>query len=480
KITPDAKAGHVVIRLHVPDHEHVLVHCVAFSLPLPMPEPVMLTLRKARFQSSYTDYAVLREQVEAIEGHNWHTLAFARAMLPPEVKVHSAGGKMKTTEYLLHRDKVGYLINLIAAESDHDAYQEAVRNIVASVSFAGDPAQPANAGPVVEVRTPDELRRAVTQLQPGTTLKIGPGDYPGGHSVSGLAGLTIAALDPEQPPHFRGGGNAWHFSRCPGLTLSNLRISGQTGNGLNLDDGGELGRPVTGVTIERVEVRDIGPKGNHDGIKCSGLDELTIRDCVLEGWGGQGIDMVGCHDVRISGCKFRGKAGFTATAAVQTKGGSSDVTVEKCHFFQAGERPLNVGGSTGLAYFRPQGVPHEAARITVRDNVIEGSPCAVAFVGVDSAEFTGNLILYPEKWIFRILQETRQEPFVPCRNVRVADNRIVFRRCQVAIEVNVGDGTAPETFRFERNRWFAEDRPDSSRPRLPVAEQDGQYGADPR
>jgi hypothetical protein len=332
----------------------------------------------------------------------------------------------------------------------------------------------------IVVRDVASLRTALRDLKPGTTLKIAPGDYPGGHSVSGVEKLTIEALDAKNPPHFKGGGNAWHFSRCNDLTLRNLRISGQTGNGLNLDDGGDLANPVTGITSERVDISDIGPKGNHDGIKCSGLDKLTIRDCTITGWGGQGVDFVGCHHSLITGCRFIGKEGFTASAAVQLKGGTSDVIVEKCHFTNAGERPLNIGGSTGLPYFRPQGAKHEAARITARDNVIEGSLCAAAFVGVDGAEFSGNTILFPTKWIFRILQETKEPGFAPCRNVLLKDNRIVFRRAQVQIDINIGDGTSPETFRFENNRWFAEDRPQSSKPKLPFEEKNGVYGVDPR
>jgi len=84
------------------------------------------------------------------------------------------------------------------------------------------------------------------------------------------------------------------------------------------------------------------------------------------------------------------------------------------------------------------------------------------------------------KWIFRILQETKEPGFVPCRNVLIKDNRIIFRRSKVQIEVNIGDGTSPETFRFESNRWFAEDRPQTSKPRLPVEEKNGVYGVDPR
>lgn len=330
------------------------------------------------------------------------------------------------------------------------------------------------------VRDADSLRAALRNLKPSTTLKISPGDYSGGHHVVGIEKLTVEALDEKNPPHFKGGGNAWQFSRCSGLTLRNIRVSGQTGNGLNLDDGGQFDPPVTGITIERVEISDIGPKGNHDGIKCSGLDKLTIRDCTITGWGGQGIDFVGCHHSLITGCRFIGKEDFTASAAVQLKGGTSDVMVEKCHFTNAGERPLNIGGSTGMPYFRPQGAKYEAARITARDNIIEGSLSAAAFVGVDGAEFSGNTILFPTKWIFRILQETKEPGFVPCRNVLLKDNRIIFRRSQVQIEVNIGDGTAPETFRFENNRWFAEDKPQSSKPRLPVEEKNGVYGVDPR
>lgn len=325
-----------------------------------------------------------------------------------------------------------------------------------------------------------ELRDALPRLAAGDTLRIAPGEYPGGHHLSGIGKLTITALDPENPPVFVGGGNAWHFSRCPGLTVTHLRTRGQTGNGMNLDDGGDREHPVEGITLAHLEIREIGPQGNHDGIKGSGLVNLTIRDCLVEGWGGQGIDLVGCHRSLVTGCRFVGKEGFSASAGVQLKGGSSEIVVEKCGFKNAGERPLNLGGSTGLDYFRPPGAKREAANLIARENVIEGGLCAAAFVGVDGAEFSNNTILFPRRWIFRILQETTEPGFVPCRNVRVEGNRIVFRRSEIRSDVNVGGGTAPETFALEGNHWFAEDRPEASKPQLPVAEKEGVYGTDPR
>ena len=337
-------------------------------------------------------------------------------------------------------------------------------------------------GGEVIVRDAQELAaslRTLSRTEP-TRIQIAPGTYPGGHHVTGVKDLTIEALDPKNPPLFQGGANAWQFSQCPGLTVRSLRLRGQTGNGLNLDDGGQLDRPVTGVTIEDVSISDIGPTGNHDAIKCSGMVNLTIRRCVISGWGGQGIDFVGCHKSQITECRFIGKPGFTASAAIQLKGGTSDILVTKCHFLNAGERPLNLGGSTGLAYFRPQGAKHEAARLQVTHNTIEGSPCAAAFVGVDGAEFSHNTILFPTQWVFRILQETREPGFVPCRNVRIADNRIVFRRGDLKSDLNIGPGTEPPSFVFQGNRWFAEDKPNASRPSLPTAEKDGYYGQDPR
>jgi hypothetical protein len=45
--------------------------------------------------------------------------------------------------------------------------------------------------------------------------------------------------------------------------------------------------------------------------------------------------------------------------------------------------------------------------------------------------------------------------------------------------VNVGPGTAPESFEFARNYWFCIDDPERSRPQLPVAEKDPAGGVDP-
>jgi hypothetical protein len=327
-----------------------------------------------------------------------------------------------------------------------------------------------------EVDSPAGLSRALARLKAGDIVKIAPGDYPAGHFVSGIGNLTIEASDPANPPHFKGGKEAWHFSRCPGLTLRHLKVSGQSANGINIDDGGKRDQPVAKVLLEGGTVSEIGPDGNFDAIKCSGLEELTIRNCTISGWGGQAVDLVGCRKSLITGCTFTGMPGFSQHTGPQFKGGCEDIVIEKCRFKDAGQRPVQAGGSTGMDYFRPPGAKYEARRITIRDNTIDGGMCAAAFTGVDGAEFTGNTVSYPTKWIFRILQETKAEGFPPCRNVVVSGNTFVFQRAKVREEINIGPDTAPETFRFENNRWLAKDKPEASAPKLPVAEKGGTYG----
>lgn len=335
-------------------------------------------------------------------------------------------------------------------------------------------------GQVITVEGDDELRKAVSSLKDGTTLKIKAGDYRGGWSVKGIRGLTVEAADPKNPPHFKNGNLGWQFSRCADLTVRNLRVSGQRHNGLNIDDGGLREKPVTGVRLIGLKVSEIGPKGNFDGIKCSGIDDLVIKDCEISGWGGQAIDFVGCHRAVISDCRFLGRPGYSQHTGPQFKGGSSDIVIERCYFKYAGMRPIQAGGSTGMPYFRPPGAKYEARKIIIRKNHIIGGMCAVAFTGVDGATFERNVIVKPDKWVLRILQETTAPGFPPCRNVKFEQNVIVFDRARVRGVTNIGSNTAPKTFEFTKNLWYATDRPDRSKPNLPVAETGGIYDQDPR
>jgi hypothetical protein len=333
----------------------------------------------------------------------------------------------------------------------------------------------------------DELIDALRRAKPGTTVLIASGKYRGGLSQSKLSGtkgqpIVIAAADPTNPPVIEGGGSGIHLSSPAHVELRDLVFAGASGNGLNIDDSGSIDTPAHDLVLRNVAVRDVGPRGNRDGIKLSGVRDFRIEGCRVERWGnsGSGIDMVGCRNGAIKNCKFLEATGDAANG-VQAKGGSSDIVIQRCRFENAGGRAVNIGGSTGLAYFRPRDATYEAKNITVEDCEFLGGMSAVSFVGVDGAVVRHNTIYRPRRWAVRILQENTDPRFVPSRNGKFQNNLVVFRSDEVREIVNIGGKTAPETFDFAGNAWGCLDRPDQTRRmvRLPVEEKGGSYGAAP-
>lgn len=328
-----------------------------------------------------------------------------------------------------------------------------------------------------------ELQSALRAARPGAQILLEPGEYRGGGHFANVKGtakapIVIRARDPKNPPRVVG---PIQFSSIEHVEIHDLVLTRAPSNGINIDDGGTVTKPSRNILLKNLRVSDL-PKGNHDGIKLSGVDDFRVENCTIERWGGSGIDMVGCHRGVITGCTFRDGG----DNAVQTKGGSSDILVERSRFENAGQRALNIGGSTGLEFFRPslasqtKGSYYEAKNISVQGCAFLGSVAPIAFVGVDGALVSFNTIYNPGRWAIRILQETRQPGFVPSRNGVFSDNIVVFQSSQWASGgVNVGDGTAPDSFRFARNWWFCSDRPERSQPSLPSRETDGKSGVDP-
>ena len=335
-------------------------------------------------------------------------------------------------------------------------------------------------GMVIRVADSHELVLAAQRAVPGTNIVLEPGQYLGGLYLRDLAGtaespIVIMGADPNDPPVFRGGGQALHLADCRYVTLRSLRAEGFPANGINIDDGGSYETPAHHITLEDITILRVGSEGNHDALKMSGVDRFAVRRCHFEGWGGSGIDMVGCHDGVIEDCSFVGREGFSQSNGVQLKGGTAHVLVHRCLFRDAGHRSINLGGSTGLQFFRPSVGDYEAKDITVAGNRFTGSSAAVAWVTADGGHVHHNTIVLPEKWVLRILQETEDPQFQPSHG-GVFEHNLVVYDSRVQVFVNVGVRTAPETFTFRRNVWL--DVEGCRRPSLPTAEQDGTYLCD--
>jgi len=336
-------------------------------------------------------------------------------------------------------------------------------------------------GEVIQVRDAEGLRAALARARPGTTVTLAPGRYGHGISVGNVSGtkdarIVIAGADDRDPPVFEGGNEAIHLADCNFLTLRNLKVYGCAGNGINCDDGSTFDTPSKGMVFENLVIEGIGPTGNKDGLKLSGLDDFTVRGCRVSGWGGSAIDMVGCHDGVIEGCRFVGKDGFSQDTGIQAKGGCERIVIKGNSFHNAGQRAVNLGGSTGLPFFRPRAQGFEARDLEVSGNHFVGGEAAVAYVTSTRCVVRRNTFIHPGKWVMRILQEQPTDKFQPCQQGVFEANLVVFDR-RVGPIANVGPDTRPDTFLFRGNAWFCRDG--DCRPSLPAEETAGIHQVDP-
>lgn len=325
------------------------------------------------------------------------------------------------------------------------------------------------------------LDAALQVVTPGDTILVHGGTYAGGLFAENIQGtadawITIMAATGEVVI-FDGGTNAWQFSDGAYLDIRGFVFENQTGNGLNFDDGGTYNTPAHHIRFTGCSFQNINANGNNDLLKLSGLDSFEIVQCTfLNGAeGGSGIDMVGCHEGQVKQCQFLNQG----SNSIQMKGGTRNITVERNFFKFGGERTLNIGGSTGLPFFRPINATYEAADIRVYSNVFIGSVAPIAFVGAINCAVVNNTIYLPTKWVLRILQETVDTTrFAPCGNNDFINN-IIYINNLVSVECNIGPNTDPGSFLFSNNMWFKENDPSWSGPVLPVEDMNSLNGEDP-
>jgi hypothetical protein len=337
------------------------------------------------------------------------------------------------------------------------------------------------------------IARAARNINPGTAVRVHAGSYAGGTYLADLAGTAAAPIwiggAPGEPrPVISGSSQGLHLSRVEWVVVHDLEVQGASANGINCDDGGDYDDPEAAhhVVFRGLEIHDIGSGGNQDCLKLSGLNQYWVLDSEFARCGGSGsgsgVDHVGCHHGLLARNVFEDLSGN----AVQAKGGSEDIEIRWSHFVDGGWRSLNLGGSTGFTYFRPPlsdvDPNAEARNIRVVANLIEGSEAAIAYVGCVGCVVVNNTIVDPHNWILRILQETTTVPpyvFEPCRDGVFVNNLVYFSWGDLSTWVNIGPNTAPETFTFANNLWYAWDSPPHSEPSLPAPETGGVYGQDP-
>lgn len=325
------------------------------------------------------------------------------------------------------------------------------------------------------------LSQAAAVAAPGDTILFHAGIYNGGQFYANLQGspgnpIVIMPVPGDTVIH-RGGNTAWQLSDAAYLQIHHLIFEQQAANGFNMDDGGDYTTPTHHIFFEHCIFRDMNASGNNDLLKLSGLDSFEIRHCTfLNGAaGGSGIDMVGCHFGVIANNHFENMG----SNAIQAKGGTQHIRMEGNFFKNCGARSVNLGGSTGLQFFRPIDATFEAADLQVYSNIFIGSDAPVAYVGCERVEVVNNTMYLPVRWALRILQETVDTArFVKCGNNSFRNN-IIYRNSSLSTDCNIGPNTDPQSFRFSNNLWFNYNNLSWSGPVLPVTDSNNIVGSDP-
>ena len=121
-----SKPGTVIIRFKPPgtfDDPQPLVHFVAFGLPKKLAPSVILNVRKAR-AASLKNFEVLTDEKAPVGPFDGQRVCFRHT--------NDESQTIKTTEILWTGERSGFLLNLIAEASTHDAILEQFEAVLRS------------------------------------------------------------------------------------------------------------------------------------------------------------------------------------------------------------------------------------------------------------------------------------------------------------------------------------------------------------
>ncbi len=327
------------------------------------------------------------------------------------------------------------------------------------------------------------LEAAASSIMPGDTVRFQTQIFDDGtqflYNVNGSENQPIVLMAMEQHGAiFQGGTEAIHLVNCSNIEINGFIFEGQSGNGVNIDDGGDYNTPAENIIVRNNIFRDMNASGNNDLLKMSGVDHFIIENCqfINGGAGGSGVDFVGCHYGIVQDNYFDN----SGTSGIQNKGGTQFILIQRNLFRNISQRALNLGGSTGLQFFRPP-LPDpivdafEAADLEVFSNIFIGCWAPIAYVGAVRVNVSNNTFYQPENWVMRILQETTENGFLPCGD-NTFNNNIIYLPDDLT-EVNIGPNTDPSSFTISNNLWFNASS-NSWSPNLPVTDPN-QIIADP-
>jgi hypothetical protein len=160
-----------------------------------------------------------------------------------------------------------------------------------------------------------------------------------------------------------------------GSTISGFGVEGVTIKGFEIDGANNSNATHFGMSGKGFEdpIRNLTIKDNviygsgGDGIKVSQAYNVKVVHNSIKDSGGEGIDFVAVNNSQISGNNIQGVEG---TAGIVVKGGSSNDDITNNKVWDADVNGISVGGWTDAKWMWPNARGYEAKDLTVTGNEV--------------------------------------------------------------------------------------------------------------
>ena len=305
------------------------------------------------------------------------------------------------------------------------------------------------------------------RMRPGDELILMPGKHKPG-LIEVLVGtpqlpITIRGVDAEHPAEIIAEREGLRIRQPRHVRIANMVITGGSVAGITL--GSPAGNPefeISDIEVRNVAIRRVGPKGQRHGVALVGLNTVTVENVRVEGWGGSGIDVAACRDVRLTHCSLKGLEEHSQLYGIRVRTGSRQVQIEHCRFDQAGSIAVCLGGASNVEDFLPA-VPTdaeprsvaEASYVNVENCFIIDAPCAVAYVSAAECAVRRNTIVRPRRSVLAILSESLDERISPGRNNIFGGNIVTWEAGDVKMYAEVSPKADTKSFSLETNLWWS-------------------------
>ncbi|MEE9131345.1 MAG: right-handed parallel beta-helix repeat-containing protein [Phycisphaerales bacterium] len=328
--------------------------------------------------------------------------------------------------------------------------------------------------------------------------RVHPGDeiilMPGRHRPATLDRLqgkqgkpiTIRALDPERPSVIEASRYGLVLHKPQHVVIENIIITGATICGLLVDDLDStaaqnptepaLSAPRkpwrANLVIRNVSVTNTGPQGKRHAIELSGLQDVRIHDVHIEGWGGSGLELIGCHGVTVESCRFIAREDYSQLHAIQIRAGSERVNIMQCHFQGISEAVVMVGGLSKLREFRPEIPPdadsrshYEARFVQLQRCTFLGGACPIVLAHCDDTLMRNSTFIRPRHAVLCTTSEQTDHRIAPARRAIFGGNLLVWEPGDLRRLVDIAPADDAQSFVFEESLWWSTE-PAEQRARL--------------